>query len=786
MFRFAKLYNVYHYPLVVAVRFFVLLVVLIMLAFSIYQDTSARLPIGLLLLFAMTELFVNGKFHTLRPKKTVQEGQAAQLLETFTLPAASALLKVKNSHPLLQTLLGKKEVQFVLKRAAFGASEIVEENVDPDELSILAFRLAKEEEKAYVTILDLFGAYLLLTEKKTKLLFQKELKKEDLLTLIAFAQTVFPQELTVFLPKVTPWGGGIGESWVSGWTLETQKYTQDFTRRCLANPPISVGREKESALLIESLLKSKKSNALLIGEPGVGKKEIVASFVTQSFLGNLPRGLRFLRVLELLSGSLVAGASSSGELEERLSNILSETTHSGDIVLFIPELQNIAGAGSDGLDVTGVLLPHLLDDKVRVVATVTPQSYKAFFEKKAEFLDAFEKITVEEPTKEKAVPMLLDASLLLERKHKAIFTYKAVVAAIDLSEKYMPGRFLPGKAIALLDELAAKARLLGKLIIDKEDVVTLLEEKLPIKVEKPKGEEKELLLNLEDILHTRIIDQEEAVKTVSEAMRRLRSGLAFEGRPVGVFLFLGPTGVGKTETAKALSSVYFGSEDSMLRFDMSEYQDRSSADRLVGELTEKVRAHPFSLILLDEFEKAYYSLLDVFLGIFEDGRLTDLSGRTVSFDNTIIIATSNAGAEVIREGIQESVTLHALKPKLLDTLQRDGVFKPELLNRFDAIVLFEPLGEEEIAQVTKLLLEKVASVLGKKDITFTFDKKAIAKIALGGFDQTMGARPLRRFIQDHVENLLSQKLLRDEAKRGDTIVLSTDNANNLTLITKIL
>jgi len=656
--------------------------------------------------------------------------------------------------------------------------------------------LAKEEEKPYITMLDLFAAYLLLTEKKTKLLFSKELKRNDLLTIIAWAQSVFPQELIVTLPRVTPWGAGIGETWVSGWTLETKKYTQDFTQESFSDIFISAGREKEFALLVETLSKNKSANALLIGEPGVGKKNLVASFASQSFLGDFPENLRFLRVLELLSGFLVAGTASSGALEERLRNILDEVKHAGDVVLFIPELQNIAGAGSDGLDVTGVLLPHLLDGSIRVIASVTPQNYKAFLEKRTEFTQAFEMITLNEPSYEEAMPMLLDASLVLEKKHDVLFTYGAILAVVQLSSKYMQEKSLPGKAVGLLDEVAARSKLSQKRKIEKEDIALVLQEKIPVKIGKPQKAERELLLSLEEVLHKRIIDQEEAVKTVAEAMRRLRSGLAMEGRPVGVFLFLGPTGVGKTETAKALATVYFGhevdkraqrpfgKEDAMIRFDMSEYQEAQAADRLIDELTTQVRNHPFSLILLDEFEKAFLSIRDIFLSVFEDGRLTDTTGRTVSFENTIIIATSNAGSQEIREGLKSGRNLEKLKPELLDMLQKEGIFKPELLNRFDAVVLFEPLGKKEIEQVCELLLQKIEGIFEKKDITFRFDKRAVAVIAKEGFDQTMGARPLRRFIQDHVEDLLSQKMLREEIDRGDIVVLSTDTAGNLTLDVK--
>ncbi len=782
MFQFAKLYNFYRHPAVVTLRIIIFLFIGTSLVYALIQATSLNFSLGLILLFLMTEIFMRAKLASLRPKKEVKQVTEDEAYQTFTLHAAAVFLKANNISAFVNNLINEKEVQFVFKRAGIFKKEIQSiAALDAEKLAVLAFTIARDEEKPYVTVLDIFAAYLLLTESKTKLLLGKELVKEDLLTLSAFAQTVFPKELVISLPQLHPWGPGIGEAWVSGWTLETQKYTIDFTQKTLLRPPISVGREKELSTLMEILSKSKQSNVLLVGEPGVGKKEIVAAFAKASFIGEAPKELRYERVLELLSGTLVAGAANSGELEERLALILSEVTHAGDVILFIPELQNIAGAGSDSLDVTGVLLPHLLEDKLRIIATVTPENHKAFFEKKASFTDAFEKILVEEPSREEAVPMLLDASLLLEQKHKIVFSYKAVVSAGQLSQKYIQDKFLPGSAISLLDEAAARTRLAKKDKVLESDIINIIEEKTSVKVGKPKSEEKNLLLNLESVIHKRMVNQDEAVKTVSEALRRLRSGLSFEGRPSGVFLFLGPTGVGKTELAKALSEIYFNSEEAMIRFDMSEYQEAASTSRLISEMTEKVRTKPFSLILLDEFEKAYPSILDIFLSIFEDGRLTDLSGRTVSFANTIIIATSNAGGEAIREAMGQGIDIEALKPRLIDELLQKGVFKPELINRFDAVVLFKPLGEKEIEQVTTLLLAKVAELLKDKDITFKFDEKAVGKIAKEGFDQTMGARPLRRFIQDHVEDMLSQKLLRDEIKRGDTVILSTDTAGNLTL-----
>ncbi|MBI2622302.1 ATP-dependent Clp protease ATP-binding subunit, partial [Candidatus Microgenomates bacterium] len=700
----------------------------------------------------------------------------------ISFPAAKLLVLNSGSKELIQKLVKARGVKLFLQKSDIGKNEVVAIDVNRDELTIKAEEITRLEGGKFITIIDLFVAYLFLSEKTTKLLFKKELKTDDALHIAYWTRLHFPEEEKP--RRVASWGQGMADSWVAGWTLETKKYTNDFTKKTLRSDftlESFSGREKELELLTEALSKSQKQNALLIGQPGVGKTTIIKALASKIFLGEVPQVLKHKRILELSVGGLVAGAENQGILEERIKNIIDELEHAESVILYISDLQNLAGATSLKLDATGVFLPMLRGDKIQVVATTTPEYYKSFIETKKEFADTLDKVEVAEPTRNQALRMLLEATLALEKKCRVSITYQAVVTAGDLAKHYLPGRFLPGKAIDLLDEAAAKTAFDKQTVVDKEQIVELIETKTHVAVGIPKTKEREMLLKLEEIMHKNIIDQEEAVKVVAQALRRLRGGVAFEDRPVGTFLFLGPTGVGKTETAKTLARVYFGSVETMLRFDMSEYQNEASVTRLLDELVDKLLERPFSLVLLDEFEKAHPKVLDIFLQVFEDGRLTDTAARTASFINAIIIATSNAGAELIREKLSQGESLQTLKPEIIDQLQRLNVFKPELVNRFDAVVLFEPLGEKEIAEVTKLMLAGLTKSMSEKEITLRFEEPVVAKIAKEGFNIEFGARPIRRFIQDKIENLLADKILKQEVKRGDTVTFSTDSGGSITL-----
>ena len=620
--------------------------------------------------------------------------------------------------------------------------------------------------------------------EKTKLFFNKKLKTEDLKNITAWAKSVFPQVSQPF--RVDFWGEGIGESWVSGWTLETSKYMTDITSYAVNKKPMVLGRDKEYKEVVEAL--SRNKSCLLVGNPGSGRGSFVNALAYDSFVGNLQGNLRHQRFFELLVDALLAGAVNQGELEKRLESIITEISHSGNIIIYIPNFENILGASTFNTNLSGALIPYLQKGVIRIIANVTPSSYKKFIEPKLTLASVFETAKFEEPDKDVAFQMLLQKSMEIEKNNRVTILYKAVLVASNFANKYLQDCVMPGAGVTLLEDVASAVAMSGKKIIEEQDVINKVESRTKIAVGAPKEKEKELLLHLETELSKYVIGQKDAIFGVSEALRRLRTGLSSKTKPTS-FLFLGPTGVGKTATAKALSGIYFGGEDKMIRFDMSEYSTDDSVKRFLGGvvdskgLTDAVCENPYSLVLLDEFEKSNSKIIDLFLQVLDDGRLTDNTGKIVSFTDTIVIATSNAASEYIREEVNKGTVIDkAFQKELLEFLQKKEIFRPELLNRFDGIIVFKPLGKEEVMQIIKLLLNDLSKKLLEKDITVNFDEKIIAKIAQEGFDEQFGARPLKRFIQDNIEDVLAQKILKEEIERGDKINISVDSTNNLQLV----
>ena len=617
-----------------------------------------------------------------------------------------------------------------------------------------------------------------------------------------------------------------------------------------------IGRDKEIARVLQILSRRTKNNPCLIGEPGVGKTAVAEGLAQKIADGDVPEILKDKRLVSVDLSSMVAGAKYRGEFEERLKKAVEEVVNAGNVILFIDEIHTIVGAGSaeGAIDASNILKPSLARGEIQLIGATTVNEYRKYIEKDAALERRFQPVTVGEPTVEETVKILHGLRDRYEAHHSVKITDEALEAAAKLSQRYITDRFLPDKAIDLVDEAASKKRLstmtapddvkelekeLEKITVEKqaaivaqdfekaaelrdkeksikdkmdesksawkegtssneqtvtgEDIADIVSGWTNIPVKRLAEEESERLKNLEKTLHARVIGQDEAVSAVARAIRRGRAGLKDPKRPIGSFIFLGPTGVGKTELSKALAESIFGAEDAIIRVDMSEYMEKHSVSKFIGsppgyvgfdeggQLTEKIRKHPYSVILFDEIEKAHPDVFNILLQVLEDGILTDAQGRRVDFRNTVIIMTSNLGAkEILNTGSKlgfasggddkkddAAKEKEVIRNKVMEELKR--AFKPEFLNRIDDIIVFDRLSEEDIKEIASLMLGELAKRLAANDIEADFSDNAVAEIAKEGYDPVYGARPLRRAIQTKIEDMLSEKIIDGEIKPKDKV-----------------
>ena len=559
------------------------------------------------------------------------------------------------------------------------------------------------------------------------------------------------------------------------------------------------GRDREVERLIHILLRRTKNNPIIIGEAGVGKTAIVEGLAQKIVEHNVPKDLAEKRIMQLDVASLVAGASHRGEFEERLRVVIKEAMASTEVILFIDEIHTLIGTGdSDGaLDASNIIKPYLARGQLQLIGTTTTAEYRKYFEKDKAFERRFQPILVEEPDEETAIKMLEVLRPKYEKFHNVVFTPEALQASVHLSKKYIGERFLPDKGVDLLDEAGAEVKLQnneGKRQdnnVNKADIEKVVSSWTGIPITKLTEDEGQKLIKLEDTIHKRLVDQEEAVVSVAEAVRRGRIGLSAANRPIASFIFLGPTGVGKTELAKTLAEIMFGKEEAMVRLDMSEYMEKHEVAKLIGappgyvgyeeggQLTEAVRIKPYSIVLLDEVEKAHPDVFNILLQILEDGRLTDNKGNTISFKNTIIIATSNIGSSLIQQQLstagapknveEQQKNFAELTKTLIDELHK--FFRPELLNRFDELVVFKPLAQKDMGQIARLGIAKTKKLLAEQGFGLEITDAAIDQLAKEGYDPVYGARPLRRLIQTAIENPISILLIGKTFVAKDTILI---------------
>ena len=630
------------------------------------------------------------------------------------------------------------------------------------------------------------------------------------------------------------------------------QYSRDLTalaKEAKLDPVI--GREREIERIIQILSRRTKNNPCLIGEPGVGKTAVVEGLARKIVSGDIPEILAGKRVLTLDLSGMVAGSKYRGEFEERIKRSLKEVMQSGNILLFIDEIHTIIGAGGaeGAIDAANILKPSLARGEIQLIGATTREEYRKYIEKDAALERRFQPVVVEEPAEEEAIEILRGLAPRYEEHHHVKLTQGAVTGAVRLTARYVNDRFLPDKAIDAIDEACARAGLkrymispelrsleeeqvqleknkeqairdkdyahageirkeqetlekkIAKLRKDQEkhrdarelqvtenEIAAVIADWTKIPVQKLQEEEMERLRHLEEILHERVVGQEEAVTAISKAVRRGRVGLKDPKRPIGSFLFLGPTGVGKTELSKALAEAVFGKEDDIIRVDMSEYMEKHSVSKMIGsppgyvgyedggQLSEKVRRHPYSVILFDEIEKAHTDVFNILLQILEDGHVTDAQGRKVSFKNTIIIMTSNAGAQRIIEpkhlgfGVQEDAEAdyHKMKDGVMEEVKK--IFKPEFINRIDEILVFHTLTQENIRQIVKIMLKTLNKrTVAQMNLSLEVTEEAIAHLAKSGCDKNYGARPVRRAIQTQLEDKLADELLDGTIAAGDHI-----------------
>ncbi|HZS15457.1 MAG TPA: ATP-dependent Clp protease ATP-binding subunit [Candidatus Dormibacteraeota bacterium] len=649
------------------------------------------------------------------------------------------------------------------------------------------------------------------------------------------------------------------------------QFCRDLTELATKNTldPV-IGREMEIERVIQILSRRTKNNPALIGEPGVGKTAIAEGLAQHIILGNIPESLMGKRVLTLDMGALVAGTKYRGEFEERLKKILDEIRSSREVILFIDELHTLVGAGAaeGAIDAANILKPALARGEIQCIGATTLNEYRKYIEKDAALERRFQPVFVDEPSLTETIEILHGIRALYEKHHRVHITDDALRAAAELSVRYVNDRSLPDKAIDLIDEASARVRMkltttpddlramqkeirelqiqkeeaiagqdyetaasfrdrekklkekyvseemawrdkLGQTIpdVNEEHIAEIVSSWTGVPVSRLVEEETSRLLRMEEEIHQRLIGQDEAVKVISQAVRRARAGLKDAKRPIGSFMFLGPTGVGKTELARSLAAFLFDNEDAIIRLDMSEFMERHSTARLVGsppgyvgydeggQLTEAVRRRPYSVVLFDEIEKAHPEVFNMLLQILEDGRLSDAKGKAVNFSNTIVIMTSNLGVSNLKAnmslGFQPAIpderTTDAEHGKMRDTIMDElkRAFRPEFLNRVDAVVVFQRLDQAQMRQIVDLMLAKVAVHLAAQELSFTVTDAAKDKIVEEGFDKIYGARPLRRVIQRVIEDPLSEELLRLKHGPGDTVVVDlTDGEVKMSLVSK--
>ena len=816
LFRFARLFK----GLFFAVFLFVTVIFLAGFFIEVISREAAKNGAGIALIFLsftltfwLTERFFKKKLK--KPRLLTTLKQVAEEPERYNLAAflsfeaakaASRAVKIAkgrgvSSTHLFYALLGDNpEVLFVFSRALLDSKKIkkmlkssfadltvsgVKKEggyTESFENTLLgALQIAHKKGHSRITVGDIMASLARKDLLFKKILIDQKLKIVDIENLTWWIETIhdrIEKSKQFWEYGSLMQGGTVAKEWTAGYAITLDRFGHDITRMVKKRRPPMVGHGKEILQAERILSRQETNNVLIVGEPGTGRKNIVYTLAQKSIAGESLPGVNYKRIVELDIRSLLAQISTAEEVEVLLDTIFSEVVAAGNIILVIDEFHNYVGkaTGLGIVDISGIIGAYLNIPQFQLIAITTYDGLHRNIEKNPSILALLGKVEVSEISLRETLLLLEDFALVLEQKHKIFISYPAIREVVTLTDSYLASLSFPRKALDVLDEVAVyvSSTVQDRVMLPKH-VAEIMTEKTEIPIGEIEAKEKETLLNLENLIHQRIINQKEAVKEVSTALRRARSAITVRKGPMGTFLFLGPTGVGKTETAKALAQFYFRSEKRMIRLDMSEFQDTKDIARLIGSpaepglLTTPVRENPFSLILLDEIEKAHPNILNIFLQVLDEGHITDGRGRKVDFRNTIIIATSNAGYKVILDVLRRKVSWGDVKQKLLNYLFDKGTFRPEFINRFDAVVVFGPLSKENLFDIAELMLQKLKKNMKEKGIEFVITDSLKAKIAELGYNPVFGARAMRRVIQDKVENVLAAALLSDKLKRGDRV-----------------
>ncbi len=771
---------------------------------------AAFLCLGLFWLNWLLHLFYKNKIILFRPDHQLNELLLAggNLAEMFDFRLAKILVKeidqleALSSLKLAQLLINRwPGSTFVLTRMGLGrltlGKRIKEElehriwsnnDVELIDIFLAAANRAQGRQSPVIKNSDLFWALFRFDPFLNELLIEEEMTIDDVNNVVEWYERLrrdLAQAQRFWDDHNLRRHGSIARYWAAAYTLTIDKYSRDLTEiaRIRDSQPEIYGHQAELEQVENVLASSGHNNVLLVGQAGSGRMEVVRSLAAKSFWNtSLPRlnGQRFME-LDLLA--IIAQTPSMEAATQTLDSCFREAESMSNVILVVRNLDNFLGqANSDSIDFSNLLAKYLESPHFQIIATISYEGLHQHLQKRPGLLNLFNKVEVSPPSSHQTLRILEYLTPEFEQRYDKFIPYLTLKKTIERSARYIQNKPFPQKAIDLLDEVLVFASRQKSSYVDPDWVDQIISRIAEVPIGRIQSSEKQMLLNLEKLIHQRVVNQEEAIQEVSSALRRARAEIITRrDRPMGSFLFLGPTGVGKTETAKALADIYFGSQDKMIRIDMSEFQEAKDIYRLIGDrdhvglLTSQVRENPFSLVLLDEVEKTHPDILNLFLTVFDEGYLTDGFGQKVIFSDTIIVATSNAGAEIIRQDIEDDKSLNMLKDDLLDHLMTNKYFRPELINRFTAVVVFKTLTPEHLLEISELILGRIASSLSEQGIEFQINQPLKEKIVELSYRPAFGAREMERVVHDRVANVLAEALLKDYIKRGDRVTVDPND-----------